>query len=353
MRTRLAWLVVVLQVGVLAFMGGEREWILRTGRTVLLRTAPVDPRDPMRGDYVRFDFEIAHVPKVLCRDGALAWVGHDFKGLRELRDEPVFALIKRDEQGVAELVSVSDRRPASGEFLRGRVQYVDHNGLNVRFGVEAFFTEQGKAREFEEQQRQRPGVPLNIEAAVSGSGVAVLKGYRWEPLGITVTPDRPAPPNPPPAPGTPRPNPPPLTGITVQLKNHSDQPVAIVVRPNGGTFRLVPAERNMLTDQSYRWVGENVPPAKPTADMVRLLRPGETYQEHLDFSRPEWWLRDTKSKDGAQSIPWSNLKDAWGVMFRVEYAPTAKAETTGFPHAEVLRYGRLRSRAFGAMGGVD
>jgi hypothetical protein len=141
----------------------------------------------------------------------------------------------------------------------------------------------------------------------------------------------------------------------VQLKNHSDHPVAIVVRPNGGSFRLVPAERalGLDGDRPYRWAGENVPPAKPTADMVKLLSPGETYQEHLDFSRPEWWLRDTKSKDGAQSIPWSNLKDAWGVMFRVEYAPPAKAEVAEFPHAEALHYGRLRSRAFGAMGSVD
>ena len=53
MRARLPWIVAALQIVLLAFMAGEREWVARTGTPVVLRTAPIDPRDPMRGDYVR------------------------------------------------------------------------------------------------------------------------------------------------------------------------------------------------------------------------------------------------------------------------------------------------------------
>ena len=49
--------VVVAQVGVLGFMAGEREWVAKTGTEISLRTAPIDPRDAMRGDYVRLDYE--------------------------------------------------------------------------------------------------------------------------------------------------------------------------------------------------------------------------------------------------------------------------------------------------------
>jgi uncharacterized membrane-anchored protein len=48
--------VVVMQVAMLGFMAGEREWIAKMGTRISLRTAPIDPRDPMRGDYVRLDY---------------------------------------------------------------------------------------------------------------------------------------------------------------------------------------------------------------------------------------------------------------------------------------------------------
>lgn len=52
-------------------LGGEREWVLRTGRTIYLRTIPVDPRDVMRGDYVRVAYEMSSVSRAQCR-GRLA-----------------------------------------------------------------------------------------------------------------------------------------------------------------------------------------------------------------------------------------------------------------------------------------
>ena len=50
-------LAVAAQLLVLAWMAGEREWIFRTGQVVYLRTAPVDPRDLFRGDFVRLHYE--------------------------------------------------------------------------------------------------------------------------------------------------------------------------------------------------------------------------------------------------------------------------------------------------------
>ena len=40
------WLLlaaVILQLGVLAWLAGQREFVLRFGRSVYLRTAPLDP----------------------------------------------------------------------------------------------------------------------------------------------------------------------------------------------------------------------------------------------------------------------------------------------------------------------
>ena len=73
MRKLLIVTAVVAQLLVLGWMAFEREWVVRTGRVVYLRTAPVDPQDPMRGEYVRLNYEIATVPKALCRDGVATW----------------------------------------------------------------------------------------------------------------------------------------------------------------------------------------------------------------------------------------------------------------------------------------
>lgn len=69
MKSLFAIAAVVTQVLALGYIAGEREWILHTGRTIWLRTAPVDPRDVMRGDYVRLDYEIGRVDRSLRRDG--------------------------------------------------------------------------------------------------------------------------------------------------------------------------------------------------------------------------------------------------------------------------------------------
>lgn len=347
MKNRLTLVVVALQLAVLVFMAGEREWILRTGRTLLLRTAPIDPRDPMRGDYVRFDYEIAHVPKAFCRDEVAEWLTSDWRSARRLHDRVVYAVLKIDPEGIADLASVSERRPAEGVFLRGRVDSVDGQTLILRLGVEALFTEQNKARDFEKQQRDRAGAPLNIEVAVSAGGTAVMKDYHWEPVGITFTADRvdrPAAAN-----GT-MARPAVIRGGTVELKNYSDQPVAIVIRPNGESFRFGPANR---FGRTVEWANEEAPP-RSNPGMVKVLRAGESYREHLDFTTPRWRVRevDASGKPGpARTL--AELENPWNAWLRLEYAAPSRADTAGLPDEKIIRHSRIRSRAFGATGGWD
>ena len=59
MRKAFILAAIILQVMVLAYMAGEREYILKNGKLIHLRTAPVDPRDLFRGDYVRLNYEIS------------------------------------------------------------------------------------------------------------------------------------------------------------------------------------------------------------------------------------------------------------------------------------------------------
>ncbi|WP_442967577.1 GDYXXLXY domain-containing protein [Rhizobium sp. BR 362] len=64
-----AIIVAALQTAVLGYMVGERAWGLRNGVEVLLKTAPIDPRDLLRGDYVTLNYDISRVPVSTLIDG--------------------------------------------------------------------------------------------------------------------------------------------------------------------------------------------------------------------------------------------------------------------------------------------
>ncbi|ABZ83914.1 conserved hypothetical protein [Heliomicrobium modesticaldum Ice1] len=53
--------VVILQVLVLLFMAGSRAVIVSAGQEITLKAAPVDPRHPFMGDYVRLRYNISEI----------------------------------------------------------------------------------------------------------------------------------------------------------------------------------------------------------------------------------------------------------------------------------------------------
>ena len=55
MKTKLLVLVLALQSAWLLGTAFTQERILRVGQLILLETQPVDPRDLLRGDYVRLN----------------------------------------------------------------------------------------------------------------------------------------------------------------------------------------------------------------------------------------------------------------------------------------------------------
>ena len=178
MRKWLIIIVAALQVAVLASMAGQREWVVKTGKTIYLRTVPVDPRDLFRGDYVRLNYDISSVPKSLLRDGL---VKKYEKGMR------VYAVLDTNESDVGRLAYVTDKKPKEGLFIRGRVRYRTESAssLQIRYGIEGYFVQQGKGKPLE-QVRRREGVriPLEMEVKLGANGIAVIIGHRYSPVGM-------------------------------------------------------------------------------------------------------------------------------------------------------------------------
>jgi len=350
MKAKWLWALAAMgfQVLVLGFMAGQREWIARTGTTVWLRTAPIDPRDVMRGDYVRLDYDISRVEPARWGKGVGEQRGR-YGGFRA--GQPVFATLRVTEDGTAELVSLLSERPKDGLFLRGRTDSSWGSQMQVRYGIEALFMQQGTAQALEDQRRgQFSGVPIRAEVAVSSGGIAVLKSYRWDSLGITIAPENTNQIVPLAVPGGG-----PILGINavrVTLKNHGPEELAIVNLPGNASFALV-CEANW-SPASARWVGASNAPAAPRPQDVVVLKPGESRTNRLDLLDPQWFVvPENRAGANGKAVPVRDLLANSGAGFRIEYRAPDRTACDGLPDAKLIWHGRLRSRLIWPSGQVD
>jgi uncharacterized membrane-anchored protein len=342
MKTKLLIGCVALQVLILAVMAGQREWVARTGRVVWFRTAPVDPRDAMRGDYVQLNYDFSRVPRELCR-GELASGNVPFDKVPA--DTQVYAALRVEEDGVAKLASLGLDRPRDGLYLRGRTQPISALDLQVRYGLEAWFLEQGKGREIE-QGRNREGiqVPLEMQAAVSPGGIVVLKDHRWCALGIGLNFETTAE-----ATAERGPRPRRLVAATVRLLNASSNDVALVDLPGGRSLALVPD--HTWGQNPWRWSPASTNQPAPTAANVVVLKPGQIHSIRVAFDDSEWLVSNANKPGETKHL--NELAHEWNGRFRLEYRPPDRAACADLPQANIIWHGTLPSRAFSPVGNVD
>lgn len=333
MRTRFIVAAILIQFLVLAWMAGEREIVHRTGRTVYLRTMPVDPQDYFRGDYVHLNYEISTIGKPLWRDGLKDRKQDDYSYRRRGQDVRIYTALKVGERGIAELQYVTDRKPEKDFFIRGRLQNTWSNSIQALYGIEAYFVQQDKGQELEKgMNRDGINVPMEMEAAVSGSGIAVLKGYRWSPIGIGLTINT----------ETNRSRAMLPISADIRLLNASKTDLAIVDLPGALSFTLEPDFTRGWSQNEWCWVGAK--PRPVIADEhVKVLKPGEIHKVHMDFNDPTWFV----VKDGEQPKSLSDLgANAWNARYRLVYRPPSKEECASLKHAPIIWHGSIASRAF-------
>jgi len=328
MRKTLILLAVLFQFFVLAYMAGGREFILRKGKTIYLRTAPIDPRDLFRGDFVRLNYEISRIPPEKLRGGL------DLN----LRDKkrPIYAVLAEGSNGLAELAYATDETPEGGLFIKGRpMGHWTPGALNVKYGIESYYVQQGRGRDIEKRMGRRTEVqiPLEMEIAIGRGGTAVIRGHRWSPLGMALTvleqPDRRQP-----------------LGrksakFRLTLVNASDSPLALVNLPDHRSFSLEPwGTKHWVLAQSFG------APARPSNEDLILLSPKESRSFDFDFNSERWFVKEKAGPVETGTLPWSE-------RFRIVYRPPSPEDCRSLLNKEFIWHGHLPSRAFHGMGNVD
>lgn len=161
-RTRMFYcLAVSFQLLVLTGLASVKAYTLAYGRTVTLRTVPVDPRDIFRGDYVRLNYEISSVPSK-----------KDFKSGQE-----VYVVLKQGDkywsaERIAEQLPVLDSEQIA---LKGKIEWEHPQDVwHVRYGIEQMFVEEGTGKNLEQSKH------LRVDLAVDKFGNSVVKSAERE-----------------------------------------------------------------------------------------------------------------------------------------------------------------------------
>jgi len=141
----------------------KQEFTMLTGREVLLRTVPVDPRDLLRGDYVILNYEVAQIP-ISYRDYG--------------ENAVVYVMLRTDKNNIAHFSGITNKMP-KGLFLKGKTGKCQttipfyRSGRCVSFGIESYFVKEGTGRELERDLRNGALVRVVIDK----NGDAKVKGF--------------------------------------------------------------------------------------------------------------------------------------------------------------------------------
>jgi uncharacterized membrane-anchored protein len=172
-RARRAWIAAVVVAGlqtiIIGYVIESRVSILESGSEVLLKTAPVDPRDLLRGDYVTLNYDISRVSASTVVGGMPAEAGEKTLWVRLQKQGDGF-------WGVAES-SFGALQPKPDTVLLESLPFSYYpvepdQSFQVDYGIERFYVPEGKGHDLE---TARTDGRVTVAARVSAGGEAQIR----------------------------------------------------------------------------------------------------------------------------------------------------------------------------------
>jgi len=106
------FLLILLQILILAGMIGYRHYWVETGEKIMLRVSPVDPRDLFRGDYVHLAYEISSLDL-------------DRLSVKEVfrPREKVYVILEKEPDDTWKAAGIAKSLPSGKKFIQGMVEF--------------------------------------------------------------------------------------------------------------------------------------------------------------------------------------------------------------------------------------
>ncbi|RWN66326.1 MAG: hypothetical protein EOR99_16265 [Mesorhizobium sp.] len=168
-----AVVLALVQIGFLSWTIAGRAAILRDGRQVLLRVEPVDPRDLLRGDFIRLGYEISQIPVKLIANVPAGKLSSD--------DTSVVVRLKQGADGYWEATTAwfgkapapaaSDEVDIVGQVAEGW-DLSAATSITPEYGIERFYLPEGEGIAIQNDMRVRP---FGIRVAIAKDGTAQIK----------------------------------------------------------------------------------------------------------------------------------------------------------------------------------
>lgn len=305
MKKLLLIVAIVFQLGALLWMALSREYIVQTGEFIRVQTAPIDPRDLFRGDFVRLDFDFSALPARLLEPHLI--------DQKLKKGQVLYVILKKDSRGLVKAGSVSDAKPdGDALFIRGRLlrdwvkNKYNASTLAIKYGIEQYFVEQGKGIDIENRRGRRNELqtPMIMQVALSDSGTAIIKGYEWGDFGVKLTvkrqPERDAD----------------ITEasavLQLEIKNVSPRNLMLPLKADTCSFRM---QSIKTAPRQLQLQAESCAQA-PSEEVV--FKPGDARIFTFDLNQPQWHVQ---YKD--QLTPMGKLP--WDYRFRLIYDAPAEA----------------------------
>ncbi len=129
-------LAVALQVFIILSIVVFKYFIISAGVEVILKVQPIDPRDPLRGDYITFTYNISRLPNYLAKS-------------ENLKIGDVVYVSLREGRTYWTAYKISKRKPDFNDsvFIKGKVESVGED-LSIIYGIEEYFIPENTGRNF-------------------------------------------------------------------------------------------------------------------------------------------------------------------------------------------------------------
>ncbi len=163
MNRRQFIVAMIVPAAVMVAFLGVNLFTLTSGEEILLKVAPVDPRDLFRGDYVALTYEISRINLDTVPQDALFLPG-----------ETVYAVLSKKEKFWT-IDSISHTKPSTGRgqvFMKGRVTNASEHVVVVEWGIESYFVPEGQGIIIE---GMRNAEEISVVVVVDSRGSSVLK----------------------------------------------------------------------------------------------------------------------------------------------------------------------------------